>query len=280
MTRLSEIYRAAEILPPFPKVAQRILKLLADPETTVEKLVETLRFDQGMTANILRLSNSVQFGLPRQVSSLNTAVSLLGHSKLMSIIVTSCSGQFMKRELSGYNLKDNELWLHAVGSAVASSVITDMNRQDSPFLFTAALLHDIGKIILHTFVRDEFRKIIELVNRENISFPEAEKEVLGMDHAQIGAKILGKWGFPEQIVESVRIHHEPAKYLQNDLAAMVALSDLMSILLGIGTGIDGMTYTGPEELFSTCGITEGGLDDCLAELWIQFQAAEELLSIR
>ncbi|NDY43173.1 HDOD domain-containing protein [Dissulfurirhabdus thermomarina] len=278
--KIDEIYAAVDRLPPFPEIAHRVMLLMDDPKATVQDMVEIVKYDQGITTNILRVCNSAAFGLPRKVESLSTAISLLGQRQLVDIIMANCGERLLSESVPGYDLKSRELWWHSVTTATASKLIARRCREAfPPHLFTTALLHDIGKIVLHTYVRDDFERITALVKERGVPFYVAEAEVLGADHARIGAEILSRWNFPAEIVEGVRIHHQPEACRENHLGAVVALSDLLSVVMGIGAGVDGLTYEGGSELLEICGLEAGEMDLLLAELWDELRRTEDMLGV-
>ncbi len=158
------IMRTIKQLPPFPDVAHKVISLLHNPKSNVQDLVQVIRLDQAMTANILKSCNSAYFGLKRKVGSLQEALVLLGHKNLYEIIMTECSSRYYREADAGYDLEKGELWKHSVACALLSQILLRKAQlPDNPFLFTAALLHDVGKVVLSTYVQDEYHKIISLV---------------------------------------------------------------------------------------------------------------------
>jgi len=116
---------------------------------------------------------------------------VMGHGTLRDIVMASSSARFFKTDIKGYDLGQGELWLHAVATAIMAKQLVDyIPSVDAGLAFTTALLHDIGKICLHTFVKDDFRAIMLKVIKEQSSFVAAEMEILGTNHAELGAKIL------------------------------------------------------------------------------------------
>ncbi len=271
-----EIYKQIDKLPPFPQVAQKVMDLIQEPNTTVEDLVAVIRFDPGVTANVLRLCNSAFFGLPRKVSSLTTAISLLGQKRLFDIIVTTCASYYLKRPVIGYELADRDLWEHSMAAAMAADLIQEeVVSAAKPFSFTTALLHDIGKILLGLFVSEKCSQIITLVC-EGQSFNEAERAVLGVDHAELGAEILARWRFPEEIVRAVGNHHRPEVYLEDTLTGIVALANILTLSLGYGVGLDGLAYKYEGELLSRFGLKRRDFEFLLIELNFRTKEAQEL----
>lgn len=176
-------------LPPFPAVLQRVLHMVEDPKTSAQDVVEVIQYDQAITANILMVANSAYFGLRRPVHSIREALVKIGFNELIEIILTRGSAHIFCQACQGYNLTEGQLWRHSVACALLSKILSSRAKGESlPAQFTASLLHDVGKIILSQFVKDHFEDIENLVREQNRSFTEAEKEVLGIDHAELGGK--------------------------------------------------------------------------------------------
>ncbi len=248
MSLMEEIIVAVDDMPPFPQVVQRAMQALADPEYEVVGLVDILKVDQAITANILKLCNSAYFGLPRKVSSLKEAVVYLGANQLRQLLLSGAASKIFENPNAGYAVFADELWRHALATAVMAQVLRKFRRlkMDENTLFTAALLHDVGKVVLSNFVAEKYLTIEKMVENGESSFQEAEREVLGFDHAEIGGKIAEKWEFPESIITAIAFHHEPVRAAKEFrvLSELVALSNNLAVMVGYGTGVDGLACRG------------------------------------
>ncbi len=237
---LEHIFDNITELPTFPKVVNQALDLLEQPNTTVDELAEVIRYDQAITANVIKITNSAHFGLPQQVTSLDTALALLGQKQIREILMASAALPYLSKPIYGYGLKASDLWAHSIGAAIVAEVVAEYcGNEDPAVLFTAALLHDIGKIVLNLYVGARLEEIALIARQEEITFPEAEWRVLGGDHAVIAADLLTIWEFPHEIVRAIRCHHDPDLYVQRPLYAMLAISNILTVQLGIGVGTDG-----------------------------------------
>lgn len=280
MSRLDEIIKTVENIPPYPKVAQAVMTMLQDPNVSALELAKVIQFDQAITANVLRLCNSAFLGLTKKVSSLEEALMVMGHGALRDIVIASSSAQFFKADIKGYDLGQGELWLHAVATAIMSKQLVEyIPSVDAGLAFTTALLHDIGKICLHHFVKDDFRAIMLKVIKEQSSFVAAEMAIIGTSHADLGAKILEKWKFDPQMVLAVRQHHEPDVLTKDNLSAIVALSNGLIISMGIGVGVDGLATSLRGDCLNRFGITPQMLDKCMAAMIDQLKSAKEIFAL-
>jgi putative nucleotidyltransferase with HDIG domain len=229
--------------PAMSGAAVKLLELLDDQETDTTEIENILRRDPNLTVNILKLTNSAYFGLTRKVGSVRQAVVLLGWKKLMQLVMISCMQAMMEKEIPGYDLPAGELWHHSIAVSVAAEgIMRELDFPSTEEVFTAALLHDIGKQAMGTFVQEELGEI-EKVTEEGESFVVAERMVLGIDHAEIGAQILNKWSFPPELVKAVRWHHEPdACEEENPIADIVHVANVLCLMIGIGVGREGLRY--------------------------------------
>jgi putative nucleotidyltransferase with HDIG domain len=206
---LDKIMSKIDAFPSIPGSAVKLLALLENSETPVGEIEEVLRIDPGMTANVLKLTNSAYFGLPTKVGSIKRAVMLLGMNKMKQLVMTSCVGAVMDGPIPGYDLPAGELWRHSIAVSVAAEGLSrELKLTGTDDIFTAALLHDVGKLILGQFIQEDL-DAIDAAAGTDVSFEIAEKQVLGTDHAEIGARILSHWSLPDDLVHAVRWHHDP-----------------------------------------------------------------------
>ncbi len=208
-THVNEIMSKIKSFPSMPATGAKMLRMLEDPETTVDEIEDVLRHDPGLTGNVLKLANSAFFGIPSKVASTRQAVLLLGLKKLIQLVIASCINAVMDKPVPGYNLPPGDLWRHSIAVSIAAeALVKDKKNIDAEDIFTPALLHDIGKLILGHFVKDE-QEAIEKIAAEGVPYVVAENMVLGTDHAEIGARILSQWSFPREVIDAVRWHHDP-----------------------------------------------------------------------
>ena len=281
MSRLEEVLVLVKHMPPFPKVAMRVMAMLEDPSTTAAQLAEVIQYDQAITANVLKICNAAYFSLPRKVSSLDEGLVVIGHDILKDIIIASSSARFFKGEVGkGYDLGSGELWRHSVATAIMGKLLVRSVPQVNPAeVFTAALLHDIGKRLLSSFVADDFEAIIAMVDKENCTFSEAEERVIGIDHAELGGLILEKWDFPAEMGKAVRYHHNPEALSMDEITALVALANGLVISMGIGVGAHGLATSLQEQGIKRFGLSDTDLQLCMADLLQELEKAEALLDL-
>jgi putative nucleotidyltransferase with HDIG domain len=232
--KLKRITLEVEAFPGMPATAAKLLPLLDNPDSTPSEVENIVKYDPGLTANILKLTNSAYFGIPTKVSSIKQAVILLGWKRLMQVVTTICMSPLMKKAVPGYDLRSGELWRHSIAVSVAAELLVKaLKIPDADEVFTAGLLHDVGKLILGGFVKQDLEQIQAMVTK-GISFDVAESMVLGTNHAEIGGQILHKWSFPAELVNAVQWHHDP-----ESCENTCTLSDIVHVAnkVGLMTGI-------------------------------------------
>ena len=156
-------------------------------------------------------------------------------------------------------------------SVAAEGLVNELKMEAAEEIFTAALLHDVGKLVLGDFVQDEFKQIETAVS-QGISFEMAEKIVLGTNHADIGAHILTNWALPSEIVNAVQFHHAPEGSQQNStMLDIVHVANFMSMMIGIGIGRDGLQHQPSIEVTERLGLEPHHLEKVASQTaqWVQ-----------
>jgi putative nucleotidyltransferase with HDIG domain len=196
-------------LPTLPTIALEVSRLANDPMSGMSEIVRIIRNDPSMTGKILRVSNSAFYGMPRRVESLNMALVVLGMREV-SNLVTSIAVLKAFPNNNNENFQREEFWDHSAGTGeIARVLVSKLQMRLHGIEFTAGLLHNIGKIVLHQYYPNELAEAFKLSEEEKIPSLVAEQRVLGTDHAEVGAWLAEKWSLPNSIVESIRYHHQP-----------------------------------------------------------------------
>jgi putative nucleotidyltransferase with HDIG domain len=249
--------------PSMPQAAVKLRALLKEDDVPMIEIENILRQDPGLSTNVLRLANSAHFGLSSKVGSLKQAVMLLGVKRFGQIAFSACMNKAMDKAVEGYDLSPGELWLHSIAVATTAEALAKIFKiADSYDVFTPALLHDMGKLVLGKFVKEESKQIESIVSQK-LPLDVAENMVLGTNHAEIGALILDKWSFPTEIVNAVRWHHDPGHISKTDKrlkdpsmqSDVVYLSNLI-FQSNSDSNSDGETFAMPSsEVVKRLGIT-------------------------
>jgi putative nucleotidyltransferase with HDIG domain len=242
--------------PSMPQAAAKLRDLFKKDDVPINEIENILRQDPGFSTNILRLANSAHFGVSSKVGSLKQAVMLLGLKRFEQIAISAYMNKTMDKPVEGYDLPPGELWLHSIAVATTAEALAKFFKiAETNDVFTPALLHDMGKLILGKFVKEESKQIESIIAKGE-TLVKAEYMVFGTDHAEIGALILANWSFPADIVDAVRWHHDPEyisttyKRLKNPSmqSDIVYISNLIFQSIGGSDSVDGKLGTPPPEV--------------------------------
>jgi len=198
-------------LPSLPMLYLQLEQEIKSPMCSIQTVADIIRHDVAMSAKVLHLVNTAFYGFRQHISDISQAVKMMGLETIQSLV-------FVAQVFSGYQDQKHltpfldMLWKHSMNVCSLSKNIAQSIRRDSFFLdiaFKAGLFHDFGKLILITKLPHIFVEILSLIKEKNIDSWKAELEILGTSHAEIGAYLLGLWGFTDSIVEAVAYHHRP-----------------------------------------------------------------------
>jgi len=236
----NEIVSQIKELPTVSETARKLVAFLNQPETHRDELIKTLRCDNVLTAKVLRVCNSAHSGLQNPVASIDQAVLLLGDSALFRILCAIGFGGVMGFNVPGYATEANGLWSHSLSTGLGAEYVANSESYDGfppAMAFTAGLLHDIGKLVLNQILTPKARlEIRARMSGDSFNRVQAEKAVVGANHAEVGACLLQKWSLPETIVEAVANHHAPVVQPVAQLSALVFLANCAAHLCGPAPG--------------------------------------------
>jgi len=217
-------------LPASPAIVSSVMGLTSNPDSKIMDVSRVLSADQSLTAKILKLSNSSFYGRPKGVQSLQEAILLLGFSTLRSIVVaTSAHLMYTRGIMSG---PGGDLWRHSLATAVAArQVAKRINHPMQEEVFIAALLHDIGKLVLLQKMPDQYKNVIATVQNLRVSFFEAEASILGFNHCEVAGILLEQWHFPDVLRQAIVAHHDAPQPFESGpppIAMLVNLGNFMA----------------------------------------------------
>ena len=278
-----EILESIKSLPAISGTTQKIISVSGAEDSDISVVTNLIQYDPVLTSSVLKLVNSAYFGLQIEVASIKQAVLLLGLRKIHRVVVAVSFSPLMNKPIAGYDLSAGDLWRHSVATGVASEVIAKMLAiQDADRIFTAALLHDIGKIALSTFVDEYFSIIEEEAKKSGESFEIIEKKVLGIGHAEAGAILLKSWGIPAALYVPVLWHHNPDAYGVNELSMavdIVHLADSLCLSGGIGVGRDGLQYRASTNVTERLHIKKIMLERIISQTMTGLDAIKEIFEM-
>lgn len=270
MTQLTLKYIVDKVddIQSLPIIITKIIALADDPESNIHHMENLILKDQALTTKILRLANTTHYGYARRISTISEATILLGFQAIKGIALASTVKPYLTEKLEGYLLEKNFLWTQSQTCAITSRFIAKKIRYPNPEeAYIAGLLRDIGKTILNEHMKKEYGEILEIVEKEEVSFLDGEREVLGFDHAEIGEKVARKWNLPPNLVEAIGYHHTPDLATLNPiLVSIVHIADAITMIMGVGLGLDGLQYVISETALKALGLTESDIDNIISDV--------------
>jgi putative nucleotidyltransferase with HDIG domain len=265
--RIERLIKAIDRLPALPRVVNKAIKLLDDPQSTAKKVADVISYDPILTARLLRIANSAFYGFPRKIKTVRDAIIVLGFDTIKSLAVAASVHRMFNAEMAGYGIERGELWRHSVGCALCAQALAAETGQDFDEAFVAGLLHDVGKVAIQHLIGEDFKEIIQLVIEDNLSFLQAENVVLGFDHAEIGARVAAKWNLPISLVNAIKYHHNPHESKKSrKLASIIKVSDSICLLFGIGIGGEDLSSNTKKRVSSILKINENRLEQLINQI--------------
>jgi HD-like signal output (HDOD) protein len=265
-------------LPPMPRVAQKALSMMRDPDSSMTELADVLALDQALAGLVLRWANSAYYGLVHPVATVRQAVVYLGQRTIQNLILAGSLASYMDRPAPGYGLERGDLWKHSVAVAGGARLMAGrFGRQVAEEAYHAGLLCDIGKLAFEVLLRDVDPQSPEWCDRP---FPDLEAAHFGIDHASLGAEIGRRWNLPTPLLEAISYHHRPALAGEGAiLAAAVHVADYAATMLGIGLGREGLRYTLDPAAMERLALQESNFNQILERIGPMVEEAESFLLV-
>lgn len=266
--KLQHILKRVQDLPPLPTSAMRVIALTKNPETTVKQLETVIERDLALTASILRQANSAYYGYARRISSVQEAIVMLGFQVIQGLAMSAAIAPLLKTHLAGYEIEQEGLWKHSLLTAMAAKRLCQHRKLPyGNVAFTAGLLHDIGKLIISTYVEEVGDYILKRVTQTKLSYVEFERKVIGFDHAKVGGFLARSWNLPDDLVAAISFHHSLSD-AQNfeELASVIHVANGLASLLGIGGGVDSFLNPIQQTALDILTLKESDLERLMAEL--------------
>lgn len=276
---IEQLIRASESIPPFPDVIWKVIPLIRRA-APVDEIEAVIQYDQAITAKLLALSQSSYYAGRYSIGTVKEAVLRLGEQQLLKVILAASSSRYFTSGAAGYDLMEGELWEHAIATALMTEIVAaGLGWNNSVAAYTAGLLHDVGKTVLNYYVETYFDSIFRLAREQNVSFLDAERQVLGLDHQQLGMRIARRWRFPEEVVMAIGHHHRPTQAPGHQhLVHLIYVANRMVSALGVGCGVDGFMQPNQDEVFVELGITALMAQKYLADLAVALREVKQFLS--
>jgi putative nucleotidyltransferase with HDIG domain len=235
--------------------------MVEDEDITANQLGNVIERDQVLTSKLLKMVNSSFYGFPQRISTVANAIVLLGINVIKTLIVTSSIFEMMQSS-------DVGLWEHSLGCATIASLIAKKKGLKNPEeVSTAALLHDLGKVVVRAELPSEYDALLALVEQKGISIREAEEELLGVSHSEIGGWLVHQWNLPDRLVLPITWHHRPEEAPDHrDVTAILHFSDILVRAVGFGFGGDMWVPPLNQDAWKRIKLSKSEMKELLVEL--------------
>lgn len=261
-----------DTLPTMPSVLKRLLKVIENPKVSLNEIGNFISSDPVLTTRVLKVVNSPIYGFPGRISSVSQALILLGLNVVRGMLLGVSVFEVMEKAMVG-------LWEHSMGSAVTARIIAQKKGLSEPEeISVAALLHDIGKVVLSLKFPEEYKDIMTNAEKNGLSISEAEKNYFGITHAEAGAWIAQKWNFPRSLVEVIEYHYKP--HLSKSIpiqTAIVHLSDVLIQARGFGFSGNHFVPAVNSTAWQALNLSESDLKEIIKEMEEILEQAEDFL---
>lgn len=270
-----ELLAAVRDLPPLPSVVLELVQSLGNEELTAAQYSAKISRDQALTAKTLRLANSSFYGRGRQVRSVAEAIVVLGLRTVRGVVTAAgLSGAF--RSLPGFD--HYAFWRHSIASALcAQTLAVELGRDDADLAFTVGLLHDIGRLALASAFAPAYAEVEQWRRANDCPDSEAERTVLGIDHAEVGGLIARQWNFAPAMVDAIRQHHAPPAAAEVTLTGMAHVTDAIAHALGLAGSADEAVPTLVLPVWAACRLDDAACMRVFARTEAQFETICEAL---
>jgi putative nucleotidyltransferase with HDIG domain len=276
---LKRLIAKIEDLPTLPRTVLRITEMVNDPRASARDLARIITDDQVLTARLLKLVNSSFYGFPQRVSTVTGAIVLIGFDAIRSLLLTTSVFDLFPSRTSRDRRHQESLWDHSLGCAIGAKAIGEvLHHEKLEELFVAGLLHDIGKIVTMTMLPEQFARISSRVIQNRLLIADAEAEILGCTHADIGRLLAQRWNLPAKLMSLIEHHHQPATAGAWAVeASIVHLADILTRALSLGSGGDDKVPPLDRSAWQLLKLKTGALDAIMAVMLEQFDDINSFL---
>lgn len=212
-----------------PEIYLRLQQVIDDPMHTREQVADIVAYDPSLSARVLRIANSSYYSFPREIETVAAAVGIIGELDLRNLVLaTSVVGSMNTLDYTGVNI--DEFWLHSLRCGIYARIIADHSGGCNPeMLFLAGILHDLGILVIYQQDAALAEAIAHQVEAQHQLRDQAEREVLGFDHAEVGGLLIEAWGLAPELAELASCHHQyQLARLQPRAACLLALANLLA----------------------------------------------------
>jgi len=272
-----ELVAGAIEIASLPEIFLKINEMIDSPHHSAADIGRVISNDTALSARLLKIANSVFYGFPSQIDTISRAITVIGTRELRELILATSVTRCFKG-LPNDLITMEEFWRHSICCALASrSLAAHRGEQLVERFFVAGLLHDIGSLLVYRKLPELAREALLRAQHNNVPLYQAEQEVMGFDHAMVGAEILRKWKLPEHFQEATEFHHSPqrAQRFPSD-TALVHIADVISDALQYGNSGDPHVPPMDPQAWQLAGLNDDVVSPVIADVEHQFNSVFEL----
>ena len=263
-------------LPSLPQAVSELLSSFANDDVDVDHIARLIARDQALTARTLRVANSSFYGLQSKVSTIQEAVVVLGFRAVRSMVLAVGMNSAFNVELCrGFDLRGYQR--HCAGVGIAAWNLAEISGQNRELSFTAGLLHDIGRLALAANYPVEYGEALAYQRRHDCFLVVAERDVLSIDHAEVGGILAATWHFPDNLFQAVVGHHEPATAEADSLANLIHVANATVHALGLEKTADEMVPPLDKTAWGRLGGDWLAYSTALPKIQRDFEEASQIL---
>lgn len=282
LAKLEKKFAKIDVLPSLSIVANNVIRITQNPKSSAVDVGKAISYDQALTTKVLKTVNSAYFGFPQKINTITHAIVILGFAHIKNIVLTASIMDMFpsKGKVKGFDLQG--FWKHSLACGITADLIARrLGMQNLEEIFICGMLHDVGKIVLNTYFNDEFTNAVKLANKKGILLRNAEKQVMGLDHASAGGFVAEKWNLGLTLTKAIKFHHKPSFANESKrIVAIVHVADVLCRTMGIGNGGDSKMPCIDEESWKLLGLNKQTLKRLFLEMEQQVSIAHDFIPIK
>lgn len=259
-----------------PQVTSQVLRLVDNPNASPRQIGALIERDAGLASKLLKTANSAYYGAPGKIKTVSQAISVMGLSAVRSVVVGQAYQQMTSVRGASKRFDRLAFWQHSLATATAARVLAKLKGwRDPEEAFLAGLLHDAGRLVMDRFLPNELDQIISLAFERAIPLLEAEREVLGYTHEEVGDLLAEQWNLPESMRIPLRRHHEDVSFEECPLGCIINAANVLAHQVGFALGAP-VLYEIPFTVRQTLGIPDAqyeGLKQAIVQEVVKVQEA-------
>jgi putative nucleotidyltransferase with HDIG domain len=253
--RIERFFAESQFLPPAFQLVPRLLLLLDDPNSETDDLADLVRVDTGLTTDVLKICNSALYAGSYRINTVKDAILRIGVAEVYRIVMAVIASPVLRNAGKVYGAEQPDLWNHSLLVATAAQTLAQAKGDEPELVFTAGLLHDVGKTVLNAVFPDEYHRILREAKSTNQALWELERASFKVDHAEVGAQLLQRWNFPLGIVLPVKFHPQPSRAPEhNAIAAYIYAGNVIAYRLDQGMGFPSYAAAPDEQALAAAGL--------------------------